>query len=71
MKKLLLVFLLSPVSSFCLNSPTGTSTEVMLSYGLIIATCLLILGISNSIKWIKIKIKNRIKAPHEMPQLPE
>jgi hypothetical protein len=71
MKNLLLLLLFVPNKAFCLNSPTGTSTEVMLSYGLIIGLCLLILGLSNSIRWIKIKLKNRTIVPHEMPQLPE
>ncbi|MFY8020895.1 MAG: hypothetical protein ACOVP1_06850 [Bacteroidia bacterium] len=58
-------------SFFCLNSPTGTSSEVMLSYALIIGVCLLILGISSGIKWIRNKLKKNPSLNHEMPQLPK
>jgi hypothetical protein len=71
MKYFLALFLLSPIKGYSLNSPTGTSSEVLLSYALIIGVCLFFLGISKGIKWLKEKLKSRTSSPHEMPQLPE
>lgn len=53
---------------FGLNSPTGTSSEVMLTYALIIGLCLSILGISSGIKWIRKKLNEETTdLNHEKP----